>query len=286
MTRKIHDQFSKSLLNGLLSPGGTVQSSYSLSSEVKEIDILFQPDPIAISALQSLGLLARMATRFCLIEPYRNPVALAEIEACLSRALEVRQLQRREAKRDRVPAKQVILPHLWILSPTVSKATLESFQARQQEDWGQGIYFLAPALRTAIVVLHQLPPTLDTMWLRLMGRGTVQAQAISELLALSTSDAFRKVTLHHLAQLRLIMKTRQKKLSKNDQELVDNLNSVYEVWERETIEKGRQEGLEQAFLLTIPALIEAGFTPAQIAQRLQTDISTVDRVLDQQRTQN
>jgi hypothetical protein len=117
-------------------------------------------------------------------------------------------------------------------------------------------------------------------------RGAVQAQAISELLALSTSDAFRKVTLHHLAQLRLIMKTRQKKLSKNDQELVDNLNSVYEVWERETIEKGRQEGLEQAFLLTIPALIEAGFTLAQIAQRLQTDISTVDRVLDQQWTQN
>ena len=37
MTRKLHDQFSKAFLGGLLAQAGSVQPGYSLSSEVKEI---------------------------------------------------------------------------------------------------------------------------------------------------------------------------------------------------------------------------------------------------------
>jgi hypothetical protein len=315
MTRKVHDQFSKRLLDELLSSSGTVQTSYTLSSEIKEIDLLFHPHPTAIPTLQGLGLLGRMAAQFCLIEPYRNPIAPAEIEACLGRAIEVSLLQRRIAKRDSIPAKQVVLPQLWILSPTASAATLQGFGAQPQEHWGPGIYFLADSLRTAIVVLHQLPPTLDTMWLRLLARGSVQTQAVEELLALSTSDAFRKVTLHHLAQLQLIMKTRTKKLSKDEQELVENLNPIYEVWERETInrgieqgiergieqgiergieqgiergieqgiergieqgiERGRQEERQQMLSRTVPLLLQAGLSIDQIATQLQVSLETV-----------
>jgi hypothetical protein len=39
-------------------------------------------------------------------------------------------------------------------------------------------------LRTAIVVIHQLPETSETLWLRLLGRGSVQEQALIELQAL------------------------------------------------------------------------------------------------------
>jgi predicted transposase/invertase (TIGR01784 family) len=168
---------------------------------------------------------------------------------------------------------------------------LEGFGARQTEHWGQGIYCLPGSFRAAIVVLHQLPATLDTLWLRLLARGSVQTQAVAELLALSTSDAFRKVTLYHLAQLQLIMKTRTQKLSKDEQELVENLNPIYEAWERETInrgieqgiERGIEQGREQMLSLTIPVLVDAGFTPQQIAQRLQIEVATVDRLLNQPR---
>jgi hypothetical protein len=290
MTRKVHDQFAKSFLGDLLSHSGTVQPGYTLSSEVKEIGLVFQPDPKTIDSLQSLGLLGRMASSFCLIEPYRNPVQVGEVQACVSKVLEVCHQQRREAKRNRIPAPQVILPRVWILSPTASAALVDSFRAYPEAEWGEGIYFLADPLRTAIVVLHQLPPTLDTLWLRLMGRGTVQSQAISELLALSTAHAFRKVTLQHLSQLQLIMKTRQKKLSKNEQELVDNLSPIYERWEAETIEKGIQKGIQtgiqegiqtgQQIMLSrvVPVLSQMGLSIDQIAQHLQVDVETVRQV--------
>jgi hypothetical protein len=294
MTRKLHDQFSKAFLGDLLVHAGSVQPGYTLSSEVKEIDILFQPGSNAIDALQSLGLLGRMASTFCLIEPYRNPIRAGDVRVCVNKVLEICNQQEREAKQQKIPLKQVTLPRLWILSPTTSAALMESLRAQPQPEWGAGIYFLAEPLLTAIVALHQLPPTLDTMWLRLLGRGAVQAEAISELMALSTAHAFRKVTLQHLAKLQLIMKTRQKKLSKHEQELIENLNPVYEAWERETIEKGKQEGRqegrqeglergreeERQLMLsrTVPVLLRVGLSIDQIAAQLQVGVEAVRQV--------
>jgi hypothetical protein len=298
MTRIAHDQFAKGYLSSLFAQVGTVTASYTLSSEIKEIDILFQPRPNAVGSLESLGLLGRMAIHFCLLEPYRNPVQAADLEACLSKGLEVRLQQRRHTKRQKTPAKQLISPRLWILSPTASQPLIQSWGASQNEAWGAGVFFLADALQTAIVVLHQLPPTLDTLWLRLLGRGSVQTQAVAELLALSSTHAFRKVTLEHLAKLQLLMKTRQKKRSKDEQELVDNLNPVYEAWEHETIERGRQEGIERGrqegiergrqeerrlmLARTVALLLQAGMSIEAIAQHLQVEAEAVRQAVSSQ----
>ena len=284
MTRLLFDEFSKNLLEGLLASGGTVQQGYTIASEVKEIDILFQPDPSKIHTLSGLGLLSRIAAHFCLIEVYRNPVSPANIRACLNRATEVELLQNREAKRSKTPQQPVVVPNLWILSPTASEALLAGFKAEPQPQWGQGIYFLGDSLQVAIVVLHQLPATLDTMWLRLMGRGRVQTQAIAELLALSTSEAFRKVSLQHLAKLQLTMKTRTRKLSKTDQALLDNLDPVYDAWEQETIQKGiergRQEERQQMLSRTVPVLLQAGLSIDQIAQQLQVEVEAIRKAAE------
>jgi predicted transposase YdaD len=65
-----------------------------------------------------------------------------------------------------------------------------------------------------------------------------------------------------------------------------NLQPIYKAWERETIQKGIEQGIEQAFSLTIPVLVDAGLRPQQIAQRLQIDLATVDRLLNQVQSQN
>lgn len=275
MTRRFHDQFAKGYLHDLLAQSGVVQSGYALSSEVKEIDLYFKPNSAAIESLQGLGLLGRLASTFCLIEPYRNAVQVRVVQACVSKVLEVCLQQYRDAKRDRVSPRQVLLPCLWIMTPMASHVLIESFRAQQQEQWGEGIYFLPEPLHTTIVVLHQLPTTLDTLWLRLMGRGAVQAQAIAELMALSTSDAFRLVTLQHLAKLQLTMKIRQNRISKREQELIDNFSPVYELWERETLEKGRQEGKQLMLARTVPVLLNAGMSIDQIAEQLQVDTEAV-----------
>jgi len=115
-------------------------------------------------------------------------------------------------------------------------------------------------------------------------RGSVQTQAISELLALSTAESFRKVCLHHLAKLQLTMKMCQK-LSKDDWELIDTLQPAYEEWERETIERGRQEGIERGLQLmlarTVPLLLNAGLSIDHIAQQLQVDAEAVRQAAQQ-----
>jgi hypothetical protein len=56
-------------------------------------------------------------------------------------------------------------------------------------------------LRTAIVAIHQLPRTPDTLWLRILGRGRVQQQAIDELEALPEENPFRSMALKMLYNL-------------------------------------------------------------------------------------
>ena len=69
-------------------------------------------------------------------------------------------------------------------------------------NWLPGIYFLPDYLRTAIVVIHQLPRTPETLWLRMLGKGKVQSQAIDELELLPTEHPFRLNALLLLSNLR------------------------------------------------------------------------------------
>ncbi len=57
---------------------------------------------------------------------------------------------------------------------------------------------MAEYLRTAIVAIHQLPTTTETLWLRLLGRGTVQKVAINELEALPLNHPHYQATLEQL----------------------------------------------------------------------------------------
>ena len=51
MTQFPHDQFAKNLLESLLAPGGQVTTALTIDSEVREIDVYFNPnhDPTRIS---------------------------------------------------------------------------------------------------------------------------------------------------------------------------------------------------------------------------------------------
>ncbi len=70
---------------------------------------------------------------------------------------------------------------LWILSPSAGITVLEGFGAKLRPDWPEGVYFLPSLYRTAIIAINQLPVTAETLWLRLLGRGKTQDQAVREL---------------------------------------------------------------------------------------------------------
>jgi hypothetical protein len=249
MTRFIHDQFAKDYLEELLKDYGQVKPSEKVSTEIKEIDVLFTPSAQQTSNLEVLGLLGRFAEYPAILEPFRNPASTDEICDCILKLLEVKAVLRREAKVDKTKLQEEKIPKLWVLTPTISEPKLSSFGAMQKSGWLPGVYFLAEALRTAIVAIHQLPQIPETLWLRLLGRGRVQEQAILELQALPLNHPYQQATLELVYNLRENLRINQE-LDEDDRELVMRLEPLYQRDREQAIWEGNKQG-EQRLVIRL-----------------------------------
>jgi hypothetical protein len=249
MTRFIHDQFAKDYLEELLKNYGEVKPSEKLSSEIKEIDIYFTPQTQPSSSLEVLGLLGKFAAYPAILEPFRNPASSDEICDCIVKVLEAKAKLRREAKTNKIKLQAETIPKLWVLTPTASMTVLSSFNVNQDEEFAPGVYFLGDALRTAIVVIHQLPRTPETLWLRILGRGKVQERAITELQALPLNHPYQQVTLELVYSLRENLRINQE-LDEDDRELVMRLEPLYQRDKAQAIQQGEQQG-EQRLIIRL-----------------------------------
>ncbi|ALF51952.1 hypothetical protein ACX27_02320 [Nostoc piscinale CENA21] len=257
MTRFIHDQFAKDYLEELLTPYGEVQAARRVAGEVREIDVYFIPrQPGNIS--ETLGLLGQFATTPALFEPFRNPAAATEICDCLLKLLEVRGDLQRQANRNNTRIQESDLPKLWILTPTASASLLSGFGANPKADFLPGVYFMAEYLRTAIVAIHQLPIIPETLWLRIIGRGNIQKQAIDELEALSPDNPFRKATLELLYNLQRNLQVTQNQ-DEEDRELVMRLAPLYQQDREQAIQEGEERGIQQGERLVVENLLKVRF---------------------------
>lgn len=250
MTRFPYDQFSKNYLvrvasrrEELLQPLGTVQVARQVAGEVREIDVWFSPNQSVNTVEASrLGLLGRFATTPAILEPFRNAATPTEICSCLLKLLEIRGEYERDAKRDKQLLTESSLPMLWILSPTASESVLEGFAAiSDEENWETGIYFLPKYLRTAIVAIHQLPKTRETLWLRILGKGRVQSTAIDELEALPADEPLRSRALELLYSLKTTLEVKQN-IDEEDRELIMRLSPLYTQRLEEAEQRGQIEG--------------------------------------------
>jgi hypothetical protein len=130
MTKFPYDEFAKGFLESLLSTLGQVQTSWKIGSEVREIDIYFQPD-LQTESIPELGLLGKLARTSMILEPFRNSVSINQIRSCLGKLFDLHAEMIREAKRDRQPEPgNADLPCLWILTPTLSEQILAEYGAR------------------------------------------------------------------------------------------------------------------------------------------------------------
>jgi Domain of unknown function (DUF4351) len=227
MTQFPHDEFAKNFLDSLLSPLGTVEVSQQISSEVRYADVYFTPQANAANTVD-LGLLAKLATSAVVFEPFRNSVKMPQIRACMSKLFDLHQALGKEAKKEKQPElAESDLPMLWILTPTLSAPILEGFGAKLDlENWGEGVYVMPAHLKTGIIVLHQLPKTSETLWLRILGKGRVQEQAIQEVAALPAQHPQRDNVLDLLGNLKVILEARAN-IEPEEQELIMQLSPLY-----------------------------------------------------------
>jgi hypothetical protein len=151
----------------------------------------------------------------------------------------------RQAKRENSKINDANLPRLWILTPTASAALLDGFGAvLELDNWLSGVYFLSRHLKTAIVAIHQLPRTEETLWLRILGKGTVQKQAIAELVALPESNPFRENALELLYNLQSHLEVNQN-LDAEERTLIMELAPLYRQRLNAAIQEGKEQGMQQ-----------------------------------------
>lgn len=258
MTRQPHDQFAKEYLEELLTPLGTIKKSEKVTSEVQEIDVWFSPSSSQPSGLR-LGLLEKMATSSCLLEPFRNPPSETDIRSCLLKLYVVHGDIVRKAKRQKQTSSESELPFLWILTPTFSTRMIQALGATQGDhnNWVQGVYFLPSILKAGIIAIHQLPINEDTLWLRVLGKGRTQKRAVEELVALPESNPFRENLLEILANWRKNLELRDN-LGREEQEIIMNLSPAYlqqrEEWKQEGIQEMIESLLQGRFETLDPEL--------------------------------
>ena len=257
MTRFIHDRFAKEYLQELLSPLGIVNIGRDVTSEVREIDVYFTPNAPVPEYIESLGLLGRLANSTAIFEPFRNPVSVSEVISCLSKLWDVRGKLERQSRRENTAFNETELPKLWILTPTASESLVNGFRAQPDEpNWMPGIYFLGEYLRSAIVVIHQLPEIPETLWLRIFGKGKVQQRAVTQLSALSTDNPLRINALELLYRLQSnLVADLEQEIETEDRELIMTIAPLFQ----EQLQAAQQQGREEQQRLILENFLRVRF---------------------------
>ncbi|MEG5016030.1 hypothetical protein [Microcoleus sp. B4-C3] len=134
---------------------------------------------------------------------------------------------------------------------------MNGFRAQPDEpNWMPGIYFLGEYLRSAIVVIHQLPEIPETLWLRILGKGKVQQRAVTQLSALSTDNPLRINALELLYRLQSnLVADLEQEIETEDRELIMTIAPLFQ----EQLQAAQQQGKEEQQRLILENFLRVRF---------------------------
>jgi hypothetical protein len=278
MSQFPHDEFVKEFIPELIKDCGKANSGENVQAQRREIDVFFEPTKPVPTTPDTLGLLGKLAQRTVLFEVFRNPVETYQITECLAKLFDVQLAIRKENKQNKTQSSSDAEPFLWILTPTLAAEKLELFGAKSSSNWGQGIFLLPPGFKTGIVIIHQLPVNQETLWVRILGKGKVQENAIDELKALPINYPHRDNVLQLIGNLYAMLEANRKQgdeLELEDTELIMKLSPIYVEKLEEFKQFGLQEGLQQEASLIIIRLLKRKL--GNLPQDLENRIASLPR---------
>lgn len=279
MARNIHDRFTKEWLKQLLPDFGTVEIESQVMGEIRTIDVVFHPNKAGLSILPDLGLLGKILAKPCAIEAFRNATPLWEISNCCNKRFVLENELIKLAKKEKRWLSRNDCPELWIITPTFPNLSKRDCKAELHPQLGEGIYLLPKRDRTGIIAIHELPTTEDTILLRLLGKGSVQAQAVKELAALPQDHPYLQETLEHISSLQINLKLRHNK-TKDIKEVIMNLSPAYIKWKEETIAEGSRKALTSVARTMLQEGVAIAFiakvTGLSVAEIEQSGIETAE----------
>ena len=112
----------------------------------------------------------------------------------------------------------------------------------------------------------RVPVVEETLWLRVLGRGNVQKQAVEELVELPTSNPYKENLLEILANWRQNLELRDN-LTTQEQEDIMNLSPAYLKQREEWKLEGKQE--EAASLVLRQLARRFGEIPQNLTQQIR-----------------
>lgn len=217
------DKFARDLLSSLLVPH---EVTIDPQDRLRELDVCFSPGERSLEAPELLGWLGKMASGACAFQFFWHSPDAMEINECLANLFTWFNELERKASDEGNDLDEEDLPILWIVIPSASLWMLKGFSAELEKDWPEGIYFMAPGIKTAIAVVNQLPPYPETLWLRVLGNGQTQAEAVREVVDLPQDNRLRNSVLSILADWHTSLQN-EKDLTDEDRELMGNLYPAY-----------------------------------------------------------
>ncbi|MCU0551473.1 MAG: DUF4351 domain-containing protein [Leptolyngbya sp. Prado105] len=266
MTRQPFDEFSKQLFEVLLTPYGRVSVDRTVPGESRRIDIYFEPTASIMGDGTELGRLAQFSFTPCLFEPYRNPPTSVEVRNCVLKLYLLHAELHRAAGRTLTDAE---LPQLWILASSASDQLLSDFGGELQNG-EDGIYQFDRGWRSGIISIAELPTTEDTLWLRLLGKGTTQEQAIAELLMLPETNPKRATALDLLVRWRINIEMTAT-IDEEEGQFLMALSQAYLEWERQTEQRGRTQGEQRGKAALIVMQLRSRFNDLPMTVETQIE---------------
>jgi hypothetical protein len=198
------------LLRAAIGENDRILISPEVIGEASLVDVLFEPVPNR--SRTSLGLLGELLFAPCIIELLRWSPSGWEIRTCLGHWLKwqsetnggmipVHEIQTdAEEENNGEEQEEIVDKILLIVVPSIQSKQLIGWGAQTSIRDVPGVYDLAPAFCTTIISTSELPRNESTLWLRLLGRGPTQRNAIQELMNLDFDYPHRASALRQLQQ--------------------------------------------------------------------------------------
>lgn len=213
-----------------------------LDGDPLRLDLWCVPDRQKLAALKPLGLLHRIVEQgACAFEFFHQAPTLEEVLSSLRKAFLLRQPAR-------IPAR-IEEPWLWILAAGRPSQLVEAFGFSPESGWPPGVYAVPPALRARLVVISELPRTIDTLLIRALGAGSTLRDAQRDLRESGLDHPVGRIVIPLM--LRLHFEHRNDPDTEEDleaREFVMETQDAFEAWQTQlrAEEQARGQALGQA----------------------------------------
>jgi hypothetical protein len=145
-----------------------------------------------------------------------------------------------EPGRDRSTADEVPFPELVVISPGLPATVLDAYGCKSVRP---GVYQAAVwGLALRVVVLAELPPTPETLLLRLLGRGRVFSQALADLAKLPDDAWERSVATPLLVHFQL---GSHEHPTHEEDDVSAEIRAWFEEHQRKVRDEARDEGRDE-----------------------------------------